>query len=165
MMNRMSRRTTKISKRTWLPPWDMPSDPIKAVWWFLHWSLKVLVRYFWIAIIAMMVYETYLNWRVSGAVNGIVAGVITLIVGLIVWGGLYLVLFTANISSTVSQTISGIDQMQRTFTGSGRRPSYPFSSPDPFDRYDRAESPEDNVVEGTITDLDEERKKRRREEL
>ena len=131
----------------------------------MHWLLKVLVRYFWIAIIAMMVYETYLNWRVSGAVNGIVAGVITLIVGLVVWGGLYLVLLMVNVSSTVSQTISGIDQMQRTFTGSARRPSYPFSSPNPFDHYGRAESPEDNVVEGTITDLDEERKKRRREEL
>ncbi|HCI80053.1 MAG TPA: hypothetical protein DHW02_10225 [Ktedonobacter sp.] len=131
----------------------------------MHWLLKVLVRYFWIAIIAMMVYETYLNWRVSGAVNGIVAGVITLIVGLVVWGGLYLVLLMINVSSTVSQTISGIDQMQRTFTGSARRPSYPFSSPNPFDRYGRAESAEDNVVEGTITDLDEERKKRRREEL
>jgi len=139
----------------------MPSDPIKAVWWFMHWLLKVIVRYFWLAIIGMIIYESYINWSVSGVLNGIVAGVITLIVGLIVWGGLYLVLFTANISSTVSQTISGIDQMQRTF--SGRRSSSPFSSPNPFDRFDRNEPEEDNVVEGTITDLEEERKKRRRE--
>lgn len=129
----------------------------------MHWLLRVVVRYFWLAILGMIVYETYLSWRVSGALNGIVAGVITLFVGLIVWGVLFLVLLAANLSSTVSQTISNIDQMQRTF--SSRRPSpsspfSPFSSPNPFDR---ADSQEENIVEGTITDLDEERKKRRRE--
>ncbi len=139
-------------KREILPPWNMPSDPVKAVWWFLHWLLKVLVRFFWIPIIGMVVYETYLSGRVSGITNGIVAGVITLLVGLVVWGALTLVLFALNVSTTISQTISDVGRMQRTF--SARRPLNPYAETEPE---------EQNVVEGTITDLEEERRKRRRE--
>lgn len=139
-------------KREILPPWNMPSDPVKAVWWFLHWLLKVLVRFFWIPIIGMVVYETYLSGRVSGITNGIVAGVITLLVGLVVWGALTLVLFALNVSTTISQTISDVGRMQRTF--SARRPLNPYPETEPE---------EQNVVEGTITDLEEERRKRRRE--
>jgi len=139
-------------KREILPPWNMPSDPVKAVWWFLHWLLKVLVRFFWIPIIGMVVYETYLSGRVSGITNGVVAGVITLLVGLVVWGVLTAVLFALNVSTTISQTISDVSRMQRTFAG--RRPLNPYAE---------AEPEEPNVVEGTITDLEEERRKRRRE--
>ncbi len=139
-------------KRAILPPWNMPSDPVKAVWWFLHWLLKVLVRFFWIPIIGMVIYETYLSSRVSGITNGIVAGIITLLIGLVVWGALYAVLFALNVSTTISQTISDVSNMQRTFAT--RRPRYPFAEAEPEER---------NVVEGTITDLEEERKKRRRE--
>ena len=161
-MNRMSGRTGKIARRNrWLPPWNMPSDPVKAVWWFLHWLLKVLVRYFWIAILGMIIYETYINWRVSSPFNGIVAGVITLFVGLIVWGAIYLVLLAVNVSTTVSQTIENIGQMQHTYTPrTTRRPGHPFTTSNPFGS---SEVPEENVVEGTITDLEEERRKRRRE--
>jgi hypothetical protein len=131
----------------------MPSDPVKAVWWFLHWLLKVLVRFFWIAIVGMVAYETYLSGRVSGITNGIVAGVITLLVGLIVWGILAVVLVALNLGTSVSQTLSDVSRMQRTFAA--RRPLYPYAEAEPED--------EPNVVEGTITDLDEERRKRRRE--
>ncbi len=140
-------------RREFLPPWNMPSDPVKAVWWFLHWLLKVLVRFFWLPIIGMVIYETYLSARVSGITNGIVAGIITLLIGLIVWGVLYAVLFALNVSTTISQTISDVSRMQRTF--STRRPP-PYTFPE-------AEPEEHNVVEGTITDLEEERKKRRKE--
>jgi len=142
------------SKRAIFPSWNMPSDPVKAVWWFLHWLLKVLVRFFWLPILGMGIYETYLNGRVSGITNGIVAGVITLLVGLVVWGGLYGVLLVANVGTTISQTISDVSRMQRTFS-SPRRSPYTFSKAEP-------EEPT-NVVEGTITDLEEERKKRRKE--
>lgn len=141
------------SKRALLPPWNMPSDPVKAVWWFLHWLLKVLVRFFWLPIIGMVIYETYLSGKVSGITNGIVAGIITLLVGLAVWGGLYGVLFALNVSTTISQTISNVSRMQRTFS-TRRPPLFPFPE---------AEPEEPNVVEGTITDLEEERKKRRKE--
>ncbi len=138
-------------KREFLPEWNMPSDPVKAIWWFLHWLLKVLVRFFWIPIIGMVIYETYLSGRVSGILNGTIAGVITLLVGLVVWVVLYVVLLTLNVSTTISQTISDVSRMQSSF--STRRPMYPYSEPEP----------EKNVVEGTITDLEEERRKRRRE--
>ena len=140
-------------KRELFPAWDMPSDPVKAVWWFLHWLLKVLVRFFWLPIAGMVIYETYLSARVSGITNGIVAGVITLLVGLVVWGALYGVLAALNISTTISQTISDVSRMQRTFSGR-RSPLYTFPE---------AEPEESKVVEGTITDLEEERKKRRKE--
>lgn len=139
-------------KRELLPAWNMPSDPVKAVWWFLHWLLKVLVRFFWLPVIGMVIYETYLSSKVSGITNGLVAGIITLLIGLFVWGILYVVLLTLNVSTSISQTISDVSRMQRSF--SARRPLYSFPE---------AEPEETNVVEGTITDLEEERKKRRKE--
>ena len=141
-------------RRELFPPWNMPSDPVKAVWWFLHWLLKVLVRFFWLPVAGMVIYETYLSARVDGIVNGIVAGIITLLIGLVVWGVLYGILFALNVSTTISQTISDVNRMQRTF--SARRP--------PLYKFPENEPEESKIVEGTITDLDEERRKRRREQ-
>ena len=97
----------------------------------------------------MTLYETYINGLVGGLFNGIVGGVITLLVGLMVWVLLYAILLGFNVGTKITHTLSDVNQMQQNF--SSRRPIYPF--PDV----------EENVVEGTITDLEEERKKRRRE--
>lgn len=142
-------------RRRWLlPPWDMPSDPIKAVFWFLHWLLRVLVRFFWLLILAGIVFEGISNGRVGGAFDAIISGFVTLLVGLAVWAGLALVLFFFNISTSISQTIGEVNRMQQGFTA--RRPVSPIS---PF----MEQEMKGKVVEGTITDLDEERKKRRGE--
>jgi len=138
-------------KREIIPAWNMPSDPVKAVLWFMHWSLKVLVRFFWMPIIGMGVYETYLSWRAGGFGNGLVAGVITLLVGMAVWAALYVVLLFLNVSTTVSHFISDVSRAQQDLRS--RSPFSPFAD---------AES-ERKVVEGTITDLEEERQKRRHE--
>ncbi|HLX39209.1 MAG TPA: hypothetical protein VKR42_01695 [Ktedonobacteraceae bacterium] len=144
-----------IRRRRWLlPPWDMPSDPIKAVFWFLHWLLRVLVRFFWVLIVAGIAFESISNGRVGGTFDAIISGVVTLLVGLAVWAGLAVVLFFFNISTSISQTIGEVNRMQQGF--SGRRPVHPLS---PF----MEQEIKGKVVEGTITDLDEERKKRRGE--
>ncbi len=152
-MNSCNARRAKvrknIRKRKILPPWNMPTDPVKGLFWFLHWLLKVLVRFFWIPIIGMVLYETYINGVVGGLFNGLVGGVITLLVGLGVWIFLYAILLGFNVGTKITHTLSDVNQMQQRF--SSRRPIYPF--PDA----------EENIVEGTITDLEEERKKRRRE--
>lgn len=132
-----------------LPPWNMPADPIKGVFWFLRWLLTVLVRFFWLPIVGMALYETYINGVVGGLINGIVGGVITLLVGLVVWVLLYAILLCFNVGARITHTISEVNHMQQSF--SSRRPFYPFPNT------------ESNVVEGTITDLEEERRKRRRE--
>ncbi len=44
-----------------LPAWKMPSDPVKAVFWFLHWSLRVLVRFFYVLILGGVIFEAILN--------------------------------------------------------------------------------------------------------
>ncbi|MEO8973304.1 MAG: hypothetical protein ABI406_17095 [Ktedonobacteraceae bacterium] len=143
-------------RRRWLlPPWNMPSDPIKAVFWFLHWLLRVLVRFFWILIVAGIAFESILNGRAYGAFDAIITGLITLLVGLAVWAGLALVLFFLNVSTTISQTIGEVSRMQQGF--SARRP--PTAPMSPF----MEQEIKGKVVEGTITDLDEERKKRRGE--
>ena len=129
-----------------IPPWDMPSDPVKAVFWFVHWSLKVLVRFFWILVIAGVAYESF--------VNGIVGGVVTLLVGLGVWIGLGIILLIFNISSTVTRTVSEVSRMQQGFRG--RRPYSPFTDAG-------VDVDDSKIVEGTVTDLEEERRKRRRE--
>ena len=142
-------------RRRWLlPPWDMPSDPIKAVFWFLHWLLRVLVRFFWLLILAGIAFEGILNGRVGGASDVIISGLVTLLVGLVVWAGLALVLFFFNVSTSISQTINEVSRMQQGFTA--RRPVSPVL---PF----MEQEMKGKVVEGTITDLDEERKKRRGE--
>ena len=139
-------------QRELIPPWNMPSDPVKAVFWFMHWLLRVLVRFFWIPIIAMVIYETYLSWKVDGIGNGLIAGFVTLLVGICVWAVLYLVLLLLNVSTSVSQIISDVNRMQQQGT-LYRHPPSPFTDAEP----------ESKVVEGTITDLEEERKRRRSE--
>lgn len=140
-----------------IPPWNMPSDPVKAVWWFLYWLLQLFVQFFWLPIILMMIYETYSNTVVGGVFNGIVSGVFTLFVGLIVWGVLYGALIVIKVSTGISQAVSDMKRMQQQQADFLRQA---YSQPMGSDRAER----EGRVVEGTITDLDEERQKRRREQ-
>ena len=136
-------RNLKYKKRL-IPPWNMPSDPVKAVFWFVHWSLRVLLRFFWILILAGVAYEGYLN--------GLVGGIVTLLVGLGLWLGLGIILFVFDISTNISRTFSEVNRMQQNFPP--RRPFNPLSESE-FDK--------SKIVEGTVTDLEEERRKRRRE--
>lgn len=134
-------------KWKWLPAWNMPSDPVKAVFWFLHWLLQVLVRYFVVLILAGVAYETYLN--------GFVGLVGTLLVGVIVWAGLALLLAFANVTSRLSTVYSEVSRLQNNASFSG------FSD---FTARPTRSAEEENVVEGSIiTDLGEERKRRRQE--
>ena len=119
----------------------MPSDPVKAVFWFMHWFLRVLVRFFYILILGAVIYESI--------INGIVGFIGTLLVGLGVWGGLAALLLLFNFTTGVSRVVSEVNRAQRGFP-----PRQPFNN---------IVEPDGPVVEGTVTDLDEERKKRRQE--
>lgn len=136
-------------KKTLFPPWNMPSDPMKAVLWFSHWLLRVAVRFFWIPVIAMIILEVVINWQVGGVVDGIIGGSITLLVGLVVWAILGGILLFLNISTGVSQVLAEAARMQQTIHSYGSSSSFGSSEA------------EGHVVEGTITDLEEERRKRR----
>ena len=127
-----------------IPPWNMPSDPVKAVFWFMHWSLKVLVRFFWILILVGVTYESL--------TNNVVGGVVTLLIGLGLWLGLGVVLFFFNLMAGISRTVTRVGRMQQGFA-QPQRNAFKFEEPDD----------DENVVEGTVTDLEEERRKRRRE--
>lgn len=127
----------------------MPSDPVKALSWFMLWLLRVLVSFFWLPIITMVIIETLLNWS-SGALSGIVAAVVTLLVGLSIWLVLYVVTLFLNVGTAVSQIISDVNRVQHGF--STRTPPRPFN-----------DEGEGNIIEGTITDLEQERRKRRQE--
>ncbi|HLX59169.1 MAG TPA: hypothetical protein VKR83_19290 [Ktedonobacteraceae bacterium] len=131
-------------KRKLLPAWDMPSDPVKAVYWFLHWSLQVLVRFFYILILAAVIYETLLN--------GVVGLFGTLLVGLSVWGGLGMLLVFVNFTSGVSRVVADVGRMQKGYPPHGQ-----------FFNFTEPKEPEGPIVEGTVTDLEEERRKRRQE--
>ena len=122
----------------------MPTDPVKAVFWFMHWLLRVLVRFFYILILAAVIYESI--------INGVVGFFGTLLVGLCVWAGLALLLFVFNISTGVTKVFTEVQRMQR-----GYPPRYPF---DAF----REQDENGRIVEGTVTDLEEERRKRRQEQ-
>jgi len=131
-------------KRELLPRWDMPADPVKAVFWFMHWLLRVLVRFFYILILAAVIYESI--------VNGLVGFFGTLLVGLGVWVRLALLLFVFNVSTGVTKIFTEVNRMQR-----GYPPRYPFNN---FTEHDV----DGRIVEGTVTDLEEERRKRRQEQ-
>ncbi len=130
-----------------IPAWRMPSDPVKAVFWFMHWSLRVLVRFFWLLILAGVIYESL--------INGIVGGGVTLLVGLGIWLGLLVALLTFNAARRISQTVEDVSRMQRGFSANRSfRNSFPNM---------RSDIDDSKIVEGSVTDLEEERKKRRRE--
>lgn len=140
-------RTIRPKKRPYLlqlPVWQMPSDPVKAVFWFLHWSLQILVRFFYILLLAGVIFEAILN--------GVVGFVGTLLVGLAVWAGLGALLFFVNAASGVSRVVSEVGRMQKGFPP--RSPFFNATEPN---------EPEGPIVEGTVTDLEEERRKRRQE--
>ncbi len=132
-------------KRQLLPAWDMPSDPVKAVLWFFHWLLRVLVRYFYILIAAGAIAEAVMN--------GLVGFFGTLGVLFLVWGGLGALLVFVNVATGVSRVVSDVNRVTKGYT-SRNAPFFPFGEP---------EEKRGRVVEGTITDLEEERKKRRQE--
>ena len=131
-------------KRELFPRWEMPADPVKAVFWFMHWLLRVLVRFFYILILAAVIYESI--------INGPVGFFGTLLVGIGVWVGLALLLFVFNLSTGVTKVFTEVNRMQR-----GSPPRYPF---DNFTEQDV----DGKIVEGTVTDLEEERRKRRQEQ-
>ena len=131
-------------RRNVIPAWEMPADPVKAVFWFIHWSLQVLARFFWILILAGVIYESL--------VNGVIGGVVTLLVGLGVWLGLIGTLFIFNVTRRISQTVADVNRMQQGFT---KRRSFNSFEPSGVD--------DSKGVEASVTDLEEERKKRRRE--
>lgn len=137
--------------RQLIPAWEMPSDPVQAVWWFLYWLLKLTVNFFWLPIIAMVIFEAVANWRVSGPFNGIVSGAVTLVVGAIVWAALFGTLAAINLTSGVKQVITDAARMQQELRQ--HNPYASFMQPN--------NEPEGRVVEGSITDLEEERRKRR----
>jgi len=119
----------------------MPSDPVKAIWWFMHWLLKVLVYFFWIPILGMVTYQTVSNWRLHG---GISSGVITLLIGLIVWAILYVLLIFANIGANVVRIVNELKQFQQKFSDHMSRPtSY-------------SDDGKAKVVEGTISEIKKE---------
>lgn len=153
-----SKRFKLKSVRDLVPPWNMPSDPVKAVLWFLHWFLRVLVHFFWLPIGVMCVYELVANWMAGGAWNGIVSAFVTLFVGMLVWGILYAITLAVNFATRVSQVIANVSRLQDQMPG--------MSGFSPFDTpfgQTQQDPPRTRIVEGTITDLEEERRRRRSE--
>jgi hypothetical protein len=99
-----------------------------------------------VLVLAGVAYETYLN--------GIVGLLGTLLVGLLVWAGLAVLLLLVNLTSGVSRIYT---QMNRLRQNPGSFDPYTFQN------FARSEPErEENIVEGSIiTDLDEERRRRR----
>ncbi|HTI13279.1 MAG TPA: hypothetical protein VL461_01760 [Dictyobacter sp.] len=147
--------STRKRIRDLAPSWDMPSGPMKTVGWFLHWLLRVLVHFFWIPLIIVVLYEVYHNWTMGGALNGLGSGVTTLFIGLIVWALLYGLQVVVNIATSIQQAMTDMKRFQQQPETLFRNPYMSFS------RGDSEPEERSNVVEGTITNLDEERMKRR----
>jgi hypothetical protein len=133
-------------KQKLFPRWEMPSDPVKAVWWFMHWLLKVLVRFFWLPIIVMVAFEG-INNASAGISDAVFSGFVTLMVGLVIWGVLYIVLQLVNLWVRVSQAIADANQVQQNMFNSSF--SYPYMRDDV----------DGKVVEGSIEEVKSEEQK------
>lgn len=144
-MNNFRSMRPKRRRLLQLPVWDMPADPVRAVFWFFLWLLRVLVRFFFILILIAVVYESILN--------GVVGFFGTLLVGLGVWFGLAVLLLIVNFMTSVTRVVEDVGRMQRDFISRSPFMNVP-QQPD---------EPEGRVVEGTITNLEEERRRRRQE--
>ena len=107
------------------------------------------MHFFWVPILILVVFFTYSDW--SSAWNGIISGTITLLIGIALWVLLYIVLLIVNVGTKVSQVLSEVKRVQQDL--SSQRSSYFFNEPE-----DKGQ-----VIDGTITDIEEERRKRRRE--
>lgn len=138
--------------RRLIPPWTMPSDPVKAIWWFLHWLLKIVVNFFWLPVLVTMVYEIYLNTVAHDVGSGIVSGLVSLLVGLVVWAVLYGLLLLVNIITGISHVLSDVKNMQQQQNEFLRQSYGPFD--DLNTEYGRRQQHE-RVVEGSITEIDD----------
>lgn len=131
------------SKKGFFPRWEMPSDPVKAVWWLMHWLLRVLVRFFWLPIIGMIIYEMVTDTRVAGLTSGLIVGLVTLLIGLGVWAALYVALVIVNFWVRVSRLVdAGNQAQQRMYQG-------------PFSTSSSGRESNDRVVEGSISEVEE----------
>ena len=145
--------------RELIPPWEMPSEPVQAVRWFLHWFLKILVRFFWLPLLVVIVLEVYLNGRSGGVFNGFVNGVTTLFVGLVIWAVLYGVLIVVNVGAPILKAMSDMRRIQQQQRELFSQSYTPFM--DMNNGASRRSGDEGRVVEGTISEVDEEQEKRR----
>ncbi|GHO45426.1 hypothetical protein KSX_35890 [Ktedonospora formicarum] len=110
----------------------------------------------------MVIYELVANWLTGGAWNGIVSGLVTLFVGMVIWGILYMITLAANVAGKISQTLSDVSRLQQQMPGMYGLDDL-FRASDSQEGTQRQGPQGTRVVEGTITDLDEERRKRRYE--
>ena len=131
----------------------MPDDPVKAVWWFLYWLLQLLVNFFWFPVIGMTIYETLLNWNISGISSGILSGLITLLVGLSLWIFLYVLRRGIALGIRVSQVLTGVNQFQNNLY---RSPIHPFVSMNDENNHRSTGATSSKVVEGSIVKIEEE---------
>ncbi|WP_146747132.1 hypothetical protein [Thermogemmatispora tikiterensis] len=137
----MKRKNRRLQ---WIPPWEMPADPIKAVFWFLYWLLRVVVRFYWLPLLAGVIYESLLN--------GLIGGGITLLLGLVLWVVLFAALRVVELLRGVAHVLATVEQLQREFSLVDNDPLPRSSEGEPRD--------EPRVVEGTIVYLDEKRRER-----
>ncbi|MBO0780023.1 MAG: hypothetical protein J2P37_14465 [Ktedonobacteraceae bacterium] len=136
-------------QRQWFPAWEMPSDPVKAVWWFLRWLLMIVVRYCWLLIIIAMLLVAYTNGISYGIGSAIVSALVTLLVGLVVWGVLTVVLQVVNVWVNIARAVGDAQRMQEAM----------------FERYSSPYGErEDNVVDSTIVEMPEEEQQQQQQQ-
>jgi hypothetical protein len=133
-------------KQKLFPRWEMPSDPIKAVWWFMLWLLKVLVRFLWLPIIVLVIYEVVVNARIGNMGDALLYGLFTLVIGLAIWVVLYIILKIVNLWIKLAQAIADANQAQQSMF-------HTFSYPHMYN--DR----NGKIVEGSISEIRNEEQK------
>ncbi|PZW36209.1 hypothetical protein EI42_00381 [Thermosporothrix hazakensis] len=128
-----------------IPPWQMPSEPRKAIGWFLQWLFTLIVHFFWIPLAVYVVYQTYSVWITQNPFLGILSGIIAIFGGLVFWALLYGLLLVLNMVTGISRVISDVNRMQEQL----------YSQQTPFNSlFGNMRNPADmgRVVEGEVVE-------------
>jgi hypothetical protein len=151
--------------RALIPPWEMPSERKLAVGWFLQWLLKLVANFFWLPLLAVVIYTVYADSMTSGIRAGMFNGMTTLLWGIVFWVILYGIMSTVGILTRIARFASDIRKMQKQQDDLLSQFNSPFmdagAGMDMNDmdtimgRTGERQRSNRRIVEGTITDIHE----------
>ena len=90
----------------------MPAERKQAVLWSLQWLLKLVVNFFWLPILAVVIYTVYTASINSGIGTGMFNGMITLLWGIVFWVILYGVMSIVSILFRIFRFVSDVRKIQ-----------------------------------------------------
>jgi hypothetical protein len=144
----------------------MPAGRKQATFWFLQWLLKLVVNFFWLPILAVVIYTVYEIIVSHGSGATISNGIVTLLWWLVSWGMLYGVVRIVGLFTGLYRIYSSVANMQKQQDELLRQFGSPFmdmgADMDSMYMNDidstmghTSQRPSGRIIDGTITEIHE----------